>query len=304
VTDATEPQERQAEQAATPPPGAPHEERAFTAPGWPATIALMVAIAGSVAFVYFFVAGASTQRLGGSLALAFVGIGFALGYWGRDLTPDEAEEARYPLPPEGADEEVAALGDALEAHAGAITRRRFLAKLLIAGLAVFGLSQIVLVASLGPKSRGLFSTAWRAGARLVTFDGRPITRAALAGGGYVVAFPEGHTDAADSQVALLRLPTVKPLQGRESWSPEGFFAYSRVCTHAGCAVAQFQDVALVLLCPCHQSTFDLTNGCRPVGGPAARPLPQLPLAIDAEGFLIAQSDFAQPIGPGFWNMYG
>ena len=125
----------------------------------------------------------------------------------------------------------------------------------------------------------------------MTIDGVPITRDALAGGGVIVAFPEGHTDAADSQVALLHLVGIAPLPGRETWSPDGFFAYSRVCTHAGCAVAQYEDEAQKLLCPCHQSTFDLRDGCRPVAGPAARPLPQLPLAIDANGYLVAQRDF-------------
>jgi ubiquinol-cytochrome c reductase iron-sulfur subunit len=304
VTEAIEPQEAPVEQTARPPVEASSEERAFRAPGWPATIALLIAIAGSVAFVYFYVVDASTQRLGGSLALAFLGLGVAVAYWGRDLTPDEAEVARYPLPPERDEDEIVGLGDELEADTNVITRRRFLTTLLLGALGVFGLSQVVLVASLGPKSRGLFSTAWRAGARLVTFDGRPITSDALDGGGsFLVAFPEGYTDAADAQVILLRLPGVAPLPGRESWSPQGFFAYSRVCTHAGCAVAQYEKLSQLMLCPCHQSRFDLTNGCKPAGGPAARALPQLPLAIDANGFLVAQSDFTEPIGPGFWNLY-
>jgi ubiquinol-cytochrome c reductase iron-sulfur subunit len=91
------------------------------------------------------------------------------------------------------------------------------------------------------------------------------------------------------------------VQRRETWSPEGFVAYSRLCTHVGCAVSQYLDEANVLACPCHQSTFDLLDGARPVSGPAGRPLPQLPLAIDSEGYLVAQSDFTEPVGPGFWD---
>ncbi len=280
-------------------------------PGWPAAIGLLLTIAGAVAFVAFFIVGNNAQKVGGSLAVAFLGLGFALAYWGRDLTSDEVEVGRYPLPPEpaaagpdGAAADVpAALGDELQSSAGVLTRRRFLTTLLVGATVVLGLSQLALAATLGPKSRGLFNTAWRPGVRLVTSEGLPITREALPGGGIIVAFPEGHTDAADSQVALLHLVGIPPQPGRESWSPESFFAYSRVCTHAGCAVAQYEDEAQRLLCPCHQSTFDLRNGCRPVGGPAARPLPQLPLAIDAHGYLIAQRDFTQPIGPGFWNLY-
>ena len=306
--------------------------------GWPAALGLLVAIAGSCGFVAFFVAGNNAQRLGGTLALAFLGLGFALAYWGRDLTSDEVVVDSYPLPPgsaiaaagatgmaaagatgmaaagatggaggligDSASAEVpAALGDELARSAAVLTRRKFLTTLLAGAAGVLGLSQLVLLATLGPRSRGLRSTAWKPGARLVTFDGRPITHDALAGGGMIVAFPEGHTDAADSQIALLRLPGVAAQPGRESWSPEGFFAYSRVCTHAGCAVSQYEDETQALLCPCHQSTFDLRDGCRPVAGPAARPLPQLALAIDAGGFLVAQHDFTQPIGPGFWNLY-
>jgi ubiquinol-cytochrome c reductase iron-sulfur subunit len=281
------------------------------APGWPAALGLIVAIAGAVGFVAVFIAGDNAQKLGGTLAAGLLGLGFALAYWGRDLTSDEVEVGRYPLPPEPAaagpqgtvSDVGAALGDELASSAGVFTRRRFLTTLLVGAAGLLGLSQLALAATLGPKSRGLFSTAWRPGARLVTVDGVPITRDALPGGGVIVAFPEGHTDAADSQVALLHLAAIAPLSGRESWSPEGFFAYSRVCTHAGCAVAQYEDEAQMLVCPCHQSTFDLRNGARPVAGPAARPLPQLPLAIDGSGYLVAQRDFAQPIGPGFWNLY-
>ena len=108
----------------------------------------------------------------------------------------------------------------------------------------------------------------------MTTEGLPVTREALAGGGILVAFPEGHTDAADSQVALLHLVGDRLAQpGRESWSPEGFVAYSRVCTHAGCAVAQYEDEAQRLLCPCHQSTFDLLNGASPSAAPPAARCP-------------------------------
>jgi ubiquinol-cytochrome c reductase iron-sulfur subunit len=186
-----------------------------------------------------------------------------------------------------------------------ITRRHFLTKMLVFAGGVFVLSQVVLLGALGPRPKNsLRTTSWRAGSRLVTFDGVPVTRDTLAAGTFLVAFPEGHTDSADSQITLLRIggdPRFKTLAGRETWSPEGYVAYSRVCTHAGCPVAQYEDEARVIVCPCHQSTFDLMDGAQPVAGPAGRPLPQLPLAIDAQGNLTAQSDFTVPIGPGFWD---
>ena len=129
-----------------------------------------------------------------------------------------------------------------------ITRRRFLTGLLVAAGGLFALSQVVLLGSLGPRPhRRLFHTSWRAGSRLVTFDGVPVTRDTLAAGTFLVAFPEGHLDAADSQIiaaALRRRPALQDARrAARRWSPEGYVAYSRVCTHAGCPVAQYEDQA-------------------------------------------------------------
>ncbi len=283
--------------------GSPPTHGSGRPPGWPAAIGLLATVAGSVGFVVSFVTNASNAWLGGSLAVALLGLGMALAYWGRDLAGDEVISGPYPVPHDdapGAD----ALGGDLEQSAGVITRRGALAKFLVFAVAVFALSQVVILGALGPlPGRSRFMTAWRPGRRLVTIEGELVTREVLAGGGSLVAFPEGHTDAADSQIALFHFfgGEFKPQPGRETWSPEGFVAYSRLCTHVGCAVSQYLDEAHVLACPCHQSTFDLLDGARPVSGPAGRPLPQLPLAIDSEGYLVAQSDFTEPVGPGFWD---
>jgi ubiquinol-cytochrome c reductase iron-sulfur subunit len=93
--------------------------------------------------------------------------------------------------------------------------------------------------------------------------------------------------------------TTRP--GRETWGPSGYVAYSKVCTHAGCPVGLYQQSIERLLCPCHQSTFEVASGATPVVGPATRSLPQLPLTVDAGGYLRSQSDFLQPVGPGFWD---
>jgi len=275
-------------------------------PGWPATLGLLATVGGAVGFVVAFARDASLGWLGGSLMVALLGLGLALAYWGRDLAGDEVLSGSYPIPNDDPEAQ-AALADRLQEDAGAITRRSFLTKLLVFAAAVFALSQIALLFTLGPRpKKDRSSTGWRPGARLVTVDGRPVTRDALARGGFLVALPEGTEDPADaasSQVALLHFVDgdYTPPAGRESWSPEGFVAYSRVCTHAGCAVAQYEDEAGVLACPCHQSTFDVRDGGRPLSGPAGRALPQLPLAIDGGGYLVAQSDFTEPVGPGAWN---
>jgi ubiquinol-cytochrome c reductase iron-sulfur subunit len=263
----------------------------------------VVTIAGGVGFAVAFIVGAGNLWIGGCLAAALLGLGGALAYWGRDLAGDEVIAAPYPVPhedPEGR----GALADRLEEDATVLTRRRFLFRLLIVGGGVFVASQIVLLGALGPRPRNSLSkTAWTPGARLVTAEGRLVTKDDLAAGGILVAFPEGHTGAADSQVAVFHFVNgdFKPQPGRETWSPQDFVAYSRICTHVGCAVAQYEDEAQRLVCPCHQSSFDLLDGAKPVFGPAGRPLPQLPLGIDKQGYLYAQSDFTEPVGPGFWN---
>jgi ubiquinol-cytochrome c reductase iron-sulfur subunit len=91
------------------------------------------------------------------------------------------------------------------------------------------------------------------------------------------------------------------MPGRETWAPAGYVAYSKVCTHAGCPVGLYEQQLQLLVCPCHQSMFDVTNGAVPKFGPAPRPLPQLPLQITSDGYLVAQAGYDQPVGPGYWE---
>jgi ubiquinol-cytochrome c reductase iron-sulfur subunit len=273
--------------------------------GWSAARGFLLALVGAGGFVWAYAANASTYWLGGFLALGFIGLGFGLAYWGRNLLDDQPEADLYPIPREADDEGRKSLTNELRKDVRVITRRRFLGGLLVAAGGLFAASQIVIFGSLGPlPHRRLFQTSWRAGSRLVTFDGKPVTGDALSTGGFLVVFPEGHVDAADSQVVLLRLSSdiFTPMPGREGWSPQGFVAYSRVCTHAGCPIAQYEDEEHILVCPCHQSTFDALHGARPIFGPAGRALPQLPLMIDAQGDLRAQSGFQEAVGPGFWDL--
>jgi len=137
----------------------------------------------------------------------------------------------------------------------------------------------------------------------VTADGRPVRIGDLEVDGVLTVFPEGHTDDADAQTILINVGDA-PLQlrpGRAAWAPQGYVAFSKVCTHAGCPVGLYRSTNHELLCPCHQSTFEVLEGCRPVFGPAARPLPQLPIEIGADNYLMARSDYTEPVGPGYWN---
>ncbi|MEA2902558.1 MAG: ubiquinol-cytochrome c reductase iron-sulfur subunit, partial [Actinomycetota bacterium] len=182
--------------------------------------------------------------------------------------------------------------------------RRSVLKLFWAAGGALALSAVFPVRSLGPApGKALLTTAWRPGSRLTDTDGRPVRVDTLQVGGTLTAFPQGAEKAGDSSVILIRLEegVLRPRPGRESWSPRGYVAYSKICPHVGCPVGLYQKDTHELLCPCHQSTFDVLDGARPNFGPATRSLPQLPLAVDPQGFLVAQHDFDEPVGPGFWN---
>jgi ubiquinol-cytochrome c reductase iron-sulfur subunit len=158
------------------------------------------------------------------------------------------------------------------------------------------------IRSLGSRpGRSLYRTDWRPGRRLVTEDGGPLRPDELVPHSVVTVYPEGHVESADAQTLLIRLPDEVEPPGPDGWTVGGLCAFSKICTHAGCPVGLYQAATQELFCPCHQSTFSVPAGAEPTFGPATRPLPQLPLAVDDAGFLVAQSDFPEPVGPGFWT---
>ena len=115
--------------------------------------------------------------------------------------------------------------------------------------------------------------------------------------------PDYFEEKAKAVALLVRLDprVLKERPERADWSYDGIVAYSKICTHVGCPVALYEQQTHHLLCPCHQSTFDVADEAKVVFGPAKRPLPQLPIAVDTEGYLVARSDFNEPIGPSFWE---
>ena len=236
-------------------------------------------------------------------------LGFGLTAWGKYLMPQGPfVEERHTLA--SAPEEQDALSAALVQRTGVVVkRRRLLGGLFAGGAGIFGIVAIFpLLRSLGPVPGVTFDrTNWRRGSLLVDSNGRPIHVDTLDVGGIVTVFPDHFQDndqgQAVDQTILIRVSTVavttKP--GRSSWGPAGVLAYSKLCTHLGCPVGLYEQQLQLLVCPCHQSMFNVLNGCVPEFGPAPRPLPQLPLMVDAEGYLRAQSGYSQPVGPGFWE---
>jgi ubiquinol-cytochrome c reductase iron-sulfur subunit len=262
----------------------------------------VLAMAASIGLVVLYLLGGQPQLEGLLLGVALGGIGTGIVIWALALidAPVEAEE-RHPLrtPPPARAEAEEALA------AGAVTRRRFLVRLLAAAAGLLAAALAIPVLSLGQApGRALFRTPWRPGMRVVDAEGDPIRPASVGFESVTTVYPDGHIGSADGVALLVRVPAEELAlpSGRGDWAPEGCVAYSKICTHVGCPVGLYRAEARELLCPCHQSTFDVRRGAVPVFGPAVRPLPQLPLDVDEDGYLVARDDFPEPVGPSFWNL--
>jgi ubiquinol-cytochrome c reductase iron-sulfur subunit len=255
--------------------------------------------------------------LGATLALFGIGIGVVL--WGKTLVSGtEVAEDRHPT--EGSEEDQAI---ALEIFNQAkeesgIARRPLLRNTLIAAVAIAPLPAVLVFRDLGPlPGDKMFNTLWGPGVRLcqdpggVPHEDRFIRAEDVTIGSAVHVIPEGMHEAenpldekAKAAVLLMRIDPreLNTDPAKEDWGVDGIVAYSKICTHVGCPVALYEHQTHHLLCPCHQSTFDVTNHCEVIFGPAKRPLPQLPIAVDPEGYLVAQRDFPEPVGPTFWEI--
>jgi len=195
------------------------------------------------------------------------------------------------------------------------TRRRLLRNSLIGALVAMPIPAVALFRDLAPAGTPeevLGHTMWKKGVRLTRDpNGVPIKASEVTIGSAFHVIPENLLDVeegflnekAKAAVLLMRLPLerLNEAEDRKTWSYDGIVAYSKICTHVGCPVALYEQQTHHLLCPCHQSQFDVANHCAVIFGPAARPLPQLPITVDAEGYLVAQSDFLEPVGPSYWE---
>jgi ubiquinol-cytochrome c reductase iron-sulfur subunit len=283
-------------------PYAKHPERAQA-------VAAIAMVVGFICFVGFGVAywvAASTQWEAITLGVGLLALGFGVTAWGKYLMPQGPfVEERHEFHSTEAERE--AMTAAITERGGMVVKRRkLLGTLFLLGSTAMGIVLLFpLVRSLGPKpGTTLFKTNWKKGSQLVTIDGREVTSNDLEVGGVLTVFPKGYTGSSPDQVILLRLSeTLQPLTppGHTDWGVLGYVAYSKMCTHLGCPVGLYQEQTQQLVCPCHQSIFNVVAGCVPEFGPAPRPLPQLPITVDAAGFLRSKGGFDQPVGPGFWE---
>lgn len=265
--------------------------------------AFLTSFAAGILLLVVYVAGGQTQVEGVLLMLALGGIGVGFIVWGHELIAEvEAIEPRDPLEsPRPAPREESA-----RVVREGITRRHALLGLLATGFAGLAAALAVPVFSLGPApGRALFETPWRKGLRLVGLDNQPINAAQVPVGGILTVFPEGSPGSPDGQAVLIRVePGLLALPGdRASWAPNGYVCYSKKCTHAGCPVGLYRASDHQLVCPCHQSTFDVLHGAVPIFGPAVRPLPQLPIQLQGDGTFVALDAFPEPVGPSFWDIH-
>jgi ubiquinol-cytochrome c reductase iron-sulfur subunit len=261
------------------------------------------------AFGACFWMNAQPWKLGATLGggLSFLGVGLVA--WGKYLMPQGPfVEERHTLANSQDDRD--ALAAAIVQRGGdVVKRRKLLGGLLGAGLGIFGVvAMFPVLRSLGPlPKKTLDTTDWRKGSYAVDITGRRIQVGDLAVGSILTVYPEGTQNSdrgqAVDQTVLIRISNENftTMKGRESWGPKGYLAYSKLCTHLGCPVGLYEQQLQVLVCPCHQSTFNVLIGAYPEFGPAPRPLPQLPLYVDAAGHIRAQKGYDQPVGPGFWE---
>jgi len=256
-----------------------------------------------IGLLALYAAGGNTQLEGVLLALALGGLGAGIVLWAQDLMSSELrEEERHPLGGGAATSE--SVVDALTDEAG-FSRRRMLQAGLVTALGGLAAALAIPVLSLGPApGRTLFETPWKRGLRLVGYDGEPVHADLVPDGGVLTVFPEGSPGSADGQALLIHAGADRlALTGdAAAGAPNGFVVYSKVCTHAGCPVGLYRASQGELICPCHQSTFDVLHGANVVFGPAVRALPQLPVQLEADGTFTALGDFSEPVGPSFWDI--
>lgn len=267
-------------------------------------------------FVYIPVMGSQNEQqlyMGLGLAASLLFIGLAAVHWAKTLMPDTEEvHQRHEFRSEEADREDFVATVKKQAGAAGLGRRSLIKRTMGISLGLIGLSPLLLLRDLGPLPKNsLEVTDWKTGTRLVTDPGgRPIMASDLEVGAVAQVLPElppGQERTLDGvakdAVLLIRIrPEEFELSPeRLSWTYQGIIAFSKICTHMGCAVALYEQQTKHLLCPCHQSTFDVPRAAKVIFGPAARPLPQLAITVDANGYLVAQKPFSEPVGPSFWE---
>jgi ubiquinol-cytochrome c reductase iron-sulfur subunit len=275
---------------------------------------LFLAAAFAIAFVVIYAIdgiSSQTQFLGIALGGGLLCLAAAFITTANHLVVTEQVEEDYPEEHPQEQEEVTQI---VEQSGSRITRKKLLGGAAVAAGGAMGAALVAPVAGFGPalSSHVLLETPWRRGRRVVREDNVPIKASDIEQGTFYTGFAEGAShDLLGAPLVIVRLDPkdIHLPAGREGWAPQGIVAYSKVCTHAGCAVALYRKPTFpqvepkpALVCPCHYSTFDPATGGKVLFGPAGRDLPQLPLMIDRKGVLRAAGNYSGPPGPSWWGV--
>ena len=251
--------------------------------------------------------------LGMTLGVSLLGIGVGAVHWARTLMSDEEHIAeRHPIEATPEVREQVFNDFRLGAKESGFGRRKLIRNTMIGAMAMVPLSAVVLFRDLGPlPEKKLDSTDWAKGKLLVNMNTtEPIKASDITVGSLTFAMPEGVKESdedfqeviAKAAVMLVRMqPDDIKDKKSASWGYNGVLVFSKICTHVGCPISLYEQQTHHVLCPCHQSTFDLSDGGRVIFGPAGHPLPQLHVSVNDQGYLEALGDFTQPVGPGFWE---
>ncbi|RKS04540.1 menaquinol-cytochrome c reductase iron-sulfur subunit precursor [Nocardiopsis sp. Huas11] len=273
----------------------------------------------------------SNALLGGTLTLSLFGIGAGMTVWARNVMPHYEVASPYDELPSVEKEKGSFSAFFMQgADESGFTRRPLMRRTLIAAMLPLGIAPIVLLRDTGPlPGDKLKVTPWADGRRMVV-EGthREIRPEDLEEDPYgmISALPLMHeedygenvhyphgislNDQAKSVILLIKMPQdengevewgEQMTEERRNWTHNGIIAYSKICTHVGCPAALYERTTHRILCPCHQSTFDAADAAEVVFGPAHRPLPQLPIGVDSEGYLVSTGDFSEAPGPTFWD---
>lgn len=294
------------------------------------TITFLAAVGFLISYVAFQVGdiektGLSNLALGGTLTLALLGLAIGIVVWVRGLMPKyKLVQERHEMATDAETRGYVAETFLQGAQESGFLKRRLLRRTLLLAAAPLGLLPLVLLRDLDNNSKRpaaqfhkqLRHTVWGGktaegkNLHLVVEGTNPPQRIRAADfnspGGILSVVPEGYEHdlnaLAKATLILIKFRPEELKSGvNRNWTHDGIVAYSKICTHVGCPAALYEQTTHHILCPCHQSTFDAADGAKVIFGPAARPLPQLPIAVDEQGYLIAQGDFAVPVGPSYWE---
>jgi ubiquinol-cytochrome c reductase iron-sulfur subunit len=285
------------------------------------TITFLAGVAFIASYVIFQVGtidrtAASNYALGGSLSIALLSLAAGIVVWVRQIMPKYTlVQERHPMASDPETRKYVEETFIQGANESGFVKHKMLRRTLLLAAAPLGLAPLVLLKDMGPlPGTALRHTVWGIPTKdgkprrlVVEGTGQPIRAADFdSPGGILSVVPEGYEEdlnaLAKATLILLKFRPDEIKSGTNlNWTYDGIIAYSKICTHVGCPAALYEQTTHHILCPCHQSTFDAADGAKVVFGPAARPLPQLPIGIDAEGYLVAKSDFKVPVGPSFWE---